>query len=216
MLTDKLKNWEYYYQKLPLYMRNSYGIQDHFKIVFDVLTLVDNVEDEICKLYDIFADDYETIIAKYDTTNYNFQFLDMLASLYGINRYMNIKYDKNNKEIRKKLKLTNTELLLFIKCKIIQHQYDGTFSQAKEYYKKIGLPIYLFTSSNSGQVLLYLSTNANITQNIKDLFYANELTLQSMGIVYQLNEMDLSKIGIWSIKDSSSTDNNTWNKAYWA
>ena len=35
MLIDKLKQWQYYYKKLPLYMRNSYGIQDHFKMILD-------------------------------------------------------------------------------------------------------------------------------------------------------------------------------------
>ena len=46
MLIDKLKDWQYYYKKLPLYMRNSYGIQEHFRMIFDFM-----IKNDFCVIY---------------------------------------------------------------------------------------------------------------------------------------------------------------------
>ena len=41
MIINKLKSWNYYKEKIPLYIQNSYGIVEHFKILFDLLVQMD-------------------------------------------------------------------------------------------------------------------------------------------------------------------------------
>ena len=64
MMIDKLKQWDYYYNKLPLYMRNSYGIQEHFKIFYELLLTLDENEDTICKLFDLLDANYLDNVVK--------------------------------------------------------------------------------------------------------------------------------------------------------
>lgn len=220
MLIDKLKNWEYYYKKLPLYMRNSYGIQDHFKIVFDFMIAMDANEEEVCNLFDLLQKDYlNNVVSKYDDVNaYDFKFLDIIGSLYGVNRSLNVTYEDENtsKTVFKSLYLTNKELYLLIKARIVQNNYDGTYLQARDYYENIDLPLYMFTGTNPAECYLYLGTNDNtLTDNIKDLFMANLLTLKSVGIIYHRYQVDISKMGIWADKTEEPNQNNQWDVSVW-
>ena len=89
-----LKDWNYYYNKLPLYVRNSYGIDEHFKILYEFLITLDTDEEDICSCFNLLQKNYETnIISKYaDLDGYDFTFLDMIGSIYGINRAINVSY----------------------------------------------------------------------------------------------------------------------------
>ena len=64
ILPDKFKSFEYYVNKLPLYLRNSYGFIEHYRIWYDLMIgenengLI-NVSDTILYLMDIFDDDYD-------------------------------------------------------------------------------------------------------------------------------------------------------------
>ena len=218
MMIDKLKQWDYYYNKLPLYMRNSYGIQEHFKIFYELLLTLDENEDTICKLFDLLDANYlDTVVKKYDDIDgYDFKFLDMIASIYGINRALNVEVVIDNKKETKSLYLSNKELYIFIKSRIIQNNYDGTFLQAKKYYEAINLPLCMLTSdNNAAECYLYLGLNDNITENIRYLFLANLLTLKSLGITYVLNEVDTSHIGIWAADTTTPSNNNSWDVANW-
>ena len=56
---DKIKSYEWYYNKLPLYLKNSYGFSEHFKIWYELLISGDkngivNVGDTLLYLFNIF------------------------------------------------------------------------------------------------------------------------------------------------------------------
>lgn len=219
MILEKLKTWEYYQNKIPLFLKNSYGFEEHFKIFFDILKNCDEISDEVLSGFDLFNENYEkNYIEKYEKLNnedtYSLDILDKIGKIYGINRYFDVKYiDENGQETTKELKLTNKELYKLILSKIILLNYDGTYSMARELYDKIGLPIYMFTE-NSANVKLILDTGnqTTITQNIKDLFNANMFTLKSLGITYTIFEADISKLAIYD----STDENLAWDKGIWS
>lgn len=219
MILEKLKTWEYYQQKIPLFLKNSYGFEEHFKIFFDILKNCDETSDEILLAFDLFNENYEkNYIEKYEklnnNDNYSLDILEKIGKFYGINRYFNVNYiDENGQETTKELKLTNKELYKLILSKIILLNYDGTYSMARELYDKIGLPIYMFTV-DSANVKLILDTGnqTTITQNIKDLFNANLFTLKSLGITYTIFEADISKLALYDSND----ENLGWDKGIWS
>ena len=216
MLPEKLKNWDYYKEKLPLYVRNSYGIKEHFYIIYEMMIELDKNEIEICDCFNLLQKDYEhNVIEKYDALDgYDFEFLDMIASIYGVNRYLDVSYtDKDNKVVRKTLKLTNQELYTFIKARIIQNNYDGSYEQAIKYYQSIGLNIQMFFDPlNAAKCEIYLDVSkSSISENIQSLFLAGLLTLKSVGIVYDEKIVNFSKAGIWN----SELSNGKWNEATW-
>jgi len=219
MLIDKLRAWEYYYKKLPLYMRNSYGIKEHFEIVWNVMMQLEWIQEDVLNAMNLLQNNYvNDVITKYDDVDsYNFEFLDIIGSLYGVNRSLNVQYVDNyiGDIIHKKLYLTNKEFYMLIKARIVQNNYDGTFEQARAYYENIGLPMYMFTGTNPAECYLYLGTNGNVTDNIRDLFMANLLTLKSVGITYIRYQIDISKMAIWASKDDAPNNNNSWDVSVW-
>lgn len=225
MLTAKLKDWTYYYNKVPLYLKNCYGFTDHFDIIFQSLLAIDATEDIICKAFDITADDYEnSIIRAYDrsVTQDQFKFLDMIGNLYGVTRTFNVHYttvDKNQ-EIEEhdiQLHLTNSEFLKLIKCRIIQNNYDGSYQQTREYYDKMKMPVYMFQGPEPASVYVIVSTKLPdgsdfvMTENERHLFLANLLTIKSMGITYSTSIQDITTLAIW---DSTKLERR-WDKATW-
>lgn len=219
MLIDKLRAWEYYYKKLPLYMRNSYGIKEHFEIIWNIMMQLENRQENVLDALNLLQDDYvNDVIAKYDDIDgYDFSFLDMIGSLYGVNRSLNVSYTDNytHEQVYKKLHLTNKEFYMLIKARIVQNNYDGTFEQARAYYKSIGLPMYMFTGTNPAECYLYLGFNNNVTDNIKHLFMANLLTLRSVGITYIRYQIQIDKMAIWAAKDALANNNNSWDVSVW-
>lgn len=217
MLIDKLKDWQYYYKKLPLYMRNSYGIQDHFKMIFDFMITLEDIEENVCEAFDILQDNYVDIIAKYDSIDgYDFEVLDILGAIYGVNRSLNVTYENTvHSIVNKALYLTNKEFYMLIKARIIQNNYDGTYEQARNYYDNIGLPIYMLSSSNPAECYLYLGSNENTSDNLRSLFLANLLTLKSVGITYIRHEIDIAKMGIWADATDTPNSNNSWDVSVW-
>lgn len=216
MLVQKLKNFEYYYKKLPLYMRNSYGIKDHFEMIFGMMLQLDINEEAICKCFNLFQDNYEEdIIAKYDDINgYSFKFLDMIGSIYGISRNLVVTYgDIHTETITKNVCLNNHEFYIFIKSKIIQNNYDGSYEQAVKYYKSCGLNIEMFFDlGEPAKCNIYLDIDqASVTENIQALFLSGNLTLKSAGIFYDTLMLNFDKAGIWDAENNHSRwDVSTW------
>lgn len=215
MLNDKLKSWTYYKNKLPLYFRNSYGIMEHFDILYQLLKRYDDTEDTILSAFDITSDDYErNIIFAYDTTEeqHSFYFLDILASLYGVSRSFDVEYDLNKEHHKVSLYLTNSELLKLIKCRIIQNNFDGSYKQTREFYDKMRIPVYLLQGPYPATVQVIISTTYSdgtpfeITENEMHMYLANLFTIESMGITYFTSVQDVAKMAIW--------DSTSKNRAY--
>ena len=214
MISDKLKSWEYYYYKLPLYIRNSYGITSHFKLFYDLLVQMDKVEDSLLYIFNVFDNADKYLKAVSDGPNgYESDVLEKIGSLFGVNRVFDVKYKKDDAEVTKSLRLNNSEFLILIKSQIIKNNYKGTFEESLQYYKLIGLPIYLLNSVNPAELLLYLNeTEGKFSQNIMDMFLANLFTLESMGITYQPLTTNIEALAIW---DEDNALRN-WDYGRWS
>lgn len=76
ILSPTLKEFSYYIQKLPLYLRKSHGFVQHFKIWYDVLTGSSDISgivpcaDTILALLNIFDDDYLDKLAQLSDDEY--------------------------------------------------------------------------------------------------------------------------------------------------
>lgn len=201
MITGTLKEWNYYLNKLPLYLQNSYGFDEHFKILFDLLVRVDSLEDDILNQFNILSSTY---VAKDDI-------LDKIAELFGVRRTFDVTYKEDNVTKQAALTLTNSELLKLIKAQIINNNYDGTYETSNQFYRTMNLPVYLLQSGNPGEVYVMLDNSVQLTENEQIMFLANLFTIKSMGIVYNTSIVEISSVMIWDSNDS----NRYWDEGRW-
>lgn len=214
VLIDNLKDFNYYIRKIPLYLQNDENFISHFKIWYDFLITQVNNGDILLDLFDIYSDDY---IEKINT--YGEFFLDYLASLFNIRRSFSIRYiGMDGKEHLDAITLTNEELLLFVKARIIKNYSNGSYGQMREFYEKNNLTIFLkWTDSNPAIARVYLLDIPGIetsnTENIKKLFLAGLLNIESMGISYLYSIQEYSKFFIWDKEESE--DYTGWDYGEW-
>lgn len=201
MLIDKLKQWQYYLTKFPLYLRNSYGFTEHFKIIFDLLLQLDLLEDQLLKCFDVMASDYLDFINNLSGSQDESDILDKIASLYGVRRNFDLTIDDETKA----LSLNNNELLILIKARIIQFNFDGTYAMTKQFYENVKLPVFIYNSGNAGIAKLFLDTSQieSISDNIVDMFNAGLFTIESMGITYTTESISLLNIFVWDTTESN-------------
>lgn len=113
MIKEKLKSWEYYYNKLPLFFKNSHGISDHFKILFNTLVELDYTADDILKGFDVFAEDYVDYIYEFENRKSSREIVKKLVDLTGATLTFNdnrLTKEKLVNFINKNEELFNTEV----------------------------------------------------------------------------------------------------------
>lgn len=227
ILPDKLQSFAYYKNKLPLFLQNSHGFLEHYKIWYDLLKNdnahgVVDIGDLMLYLIDIFDDDYLTTLrdledsgsTSSDDYGTKSDILDKIGLLFGVSRAFKISYIDNNIAVYdKQIVLNNADFLTYIKCQIIKNYCEGTYKQINDYYKSAGLQVYLITAANPAECHLYLRKfdgSNEYSDNIKTLFRAGLLSIESMGISYKY--ILLNGYMIWD-----STGNiETWDVGTWA
>lgn len=213
ILNEKLKLFDYYKNKLPLYLQNSEGFQEHFRIWFDLLVGNDNkglvgTADTLFNLMQIFDKDYLTYIETLDDYDeHTMDMLDKLGALFGVNRILQVTYTQDSSTITEQLNLTNAEFIYLIKSQIIRNYCEGTREQINGYYKDIGLEMYVQTTGIA-TANLYLVKNDNIPQNVIKLFLGGKLHIESMGITYEYLLIDFENLLLW--------DTRNWDEGEWA
>ena len=235
VLVEKLKDFNYYKRKLPMYLQASDGFISHFKIWYDLLVGQNNNGivnscDTILNLLNIFDNSFLVNISKLDNSEVTDEhpygtksdILDKVAALFSLTRNFSCQYDENGQIIIKELSLDNEELCLLIKCQILKSSYDGTYNQYKSFYSDMGFDLLILTKDEypaTVDLILakidgalpgekgYHSDNANI------MFKAGLLRAQSLGITYNCSIVDLSSFLIW---DDSKDDPTKWDKNTWS
>lgn len=227
ILPDKFKSFEYYVNKLPLYLRNSYGFIEHYRIWYDLMIgenengLI-NVSDTILYLMDIFDDNYLVTIrdltdsGSTGSIDYGSKcdILDKIAALFGITRNFSITYYENNEEIKEELSLNNEDLLLLIKGQIIKNYCEGSYDQIKGYYNDAGLVVYIITAEADATSHIYLAEpqgSMQYSENVKKMFKSGLLRIESMGITYRDSTTELTGFFKWD----SSTSAELWDAGVW-
>lgn len=154
------------------------------------------VLDEILTLLSINDVEYLNELKNlYQNENDTSKILDILGSLFGLNRIVSVTYMSNSQEITETLSLNDEVYLTYIKCQIIKNNYDGSYKQFKAYYDLAGLKLGVVTynsidlsASIATNHLYLLSTNTDIQK----LFLSGKLTLESMGIQYIYSILDVT------------------------
>lgn len=214
ILHTTLKDFNYYLRKLPKFLLQSAGFTSHFRIWYDVLvgksktTGVVGVADTIFNMLNIFDPDYESFLSslpEYDDESSDI--LDKIGALFAVTRSFQVSYiDASSQNIVRTVNLNNHDFLILIKAQIIKNYFDGTYEQLVEYYASFNLPIVIMTSASSAVANVYLvkfnySTDYDVSEDIKAIFFSGLLTVESMGIKYNYSELDLSSILVWDSSD---------------
>ena len=203
MVDEKLLDFTYYYNKLPLYLQQSEGFVEHFKYWIEILQKLDVVGDELSNMFNVFDENY---LEK----NLNCSdFLDKIGLLYGVNRNITIgdvTYNLNDKVF-----------LLLIKAQITKNFYNGTYSDLNTFYYDVAkIPLtYYTTSSMTVEIILsesFLSSKdyspSEIAQ-VSELFKAGYLTIESLGVKYNKKTINEKILLMWNNVDA------LWNVKVW-
>ena len=106
------------------------------------------------------------------------------------------------------------ELLKLILVKVVQNNYLGTYEDIRKLYDLIELPIYIYNNEvDSGNVYLIFDSRYEeaYTPNIKHMFFANLLTIKSLGIKYLFRSTEESNLGEWD----SNLPEKFWDVGVW-
>lgn len=198
VLNERLQNFNYYLEKLPLYLRDSSNFSSHFKLWFDLLTSekgqsIVGVIDNIFDILDCVTGSVDDYLSRNENCS---DMLDKIASIYGISRYLTI----NDEPIT----LSDSDLLVLIRCTIIKNHFDGTFELLKYLYYQIGLHVAIYTNNNTVCEMMLLCGDLLgdiYTDNVKTMFEAGLLTVQSLGITYIFQTVDIGSAAFFSEDD---------------
>lgn len=225
---DKIKSYEWYYNKLPLYLKNSYGFSEHFRIWYELLISGDkngivNVGDTLLYLFNIFDKNFLQTIANFPDSgamegNYGTvsDFLDKLGYLFGVIRNFSVTYKNDNDEdVTEDLSLNNEDFLLLIKAQIIKNYCEGTYEQIKGYYNSAGLDVFLITTEDGASAHVYLVAppdSSKYSLNVEKMFKSGLMRIESMGITYTEGVRVLVSFLTW---DSTKTK-EYWDTGVWS
>ena len=206
LLDENLLTFDYYKNLTPMYLQQSYGFLDMFKIYYDLgfaeneettdnLSIIEFIE-KLFNSLDVYS------------KNVNKDVLYKLCNFFGISKNVRVQFYNYTAEewVTKNLSLTDDELLLYLKCKIIQNRYDGTAKMANDLYDRVGLPIFMVTRTNNEaycQVWLLMYDDTQFSQNIQELFLSGLLTLKSVGVRYSHRIQVATNIALFDSTDTN-------------
>lgn len=208
-IPEKLKDFEYYKQKLPVYLQNSFSFQEHFRIIYDSMINIENGSMILLNLVRIFDNDYLEY-ARVNVEEYNeneLDALDLIGGLFGVNRHLSVTYTYNGVTTTESLSLNNEEFLILIKGQIIKNYCDGSYEQINNYYKDVGLNMYVQTSDSEVATANVYLDKTPVLDNVDKLFLSGLLLIKSMGIQYRTTFLDVSRLLTW---DVSKWDVGQW------
>ena len=211
MLPDLLKTDSYYINKYPMFLKSDKSlVNSHVYMMLELLKQSDVCIDNILAIMNVFQDRYdEEVLEKLQT----FQYLDFLASYFGVSRTMKIGNSK--------LTFNDYELLFLIKFRASKYSWNGSYEQAKAIYANLDNMSIAFKCIESGGVSFSATMNVYLhsewlvgfyakhgvtiaeedvkNTNIAKLFLNGYLSLESMGISKQFDILNLTKLGIYDV-----------------
>lgn len=217
MIDKELLDFQYYYNKLPVYLKNSYGFEEHFKIWFDLLSTMDSTEDNIMRFFDIFNTDYLSYIDELEGQGSDI--LDKIGKIFNIKRNLSVPYLDGAEKKTKFVSLNNKDFLTFIRATIIKNYCNGSFEQVNNFYTNINLPIIYIGTNNPATVnVVMLKTQGEdaISEEIQTLFKGGLLNIKSMGIIYSnYTIVDFDSLAIWDLVQKTYANNYVNNNKGW-
>lgn len=216
MLNNRLLDKSYYLNAMSKFLLNSYGTEERYDVYLKILKNLDDVSESIFSRIDIYN------VGGWDDSNYFTRnnvdensttdaWLDIIASIYNINRTMNITYLDSRQtpevSVTETITLDNWELFMYIKVIISRLNYQGTAKEIIDLYgngvpdgtnnndiKYLGIAYLWNFGLGSAQLsckvvlnnlsLIDMFNNNTGHQNICKLFLSDKLLIESLGITY--------------------------------
>ena len=204
MIRKDLLEFQYYLNRLSMFMKESYGITEQTELFYRQLKVVNEQFDIFFNNLKIFGDE---IVHLSD-------FLDLIGSYFECYREFTIQLNGSYIQINLE---DNSEFLDYIKCQIIKQNFKGTYEEIKRLYThlennqvKQGLVdlqfdyILLKTSledTSSLNCRIYFTNFNTYSEQIQNLFLAGYLTIESMGINYVRACINIYDISIFAADD---------------
>ena len=219
LIPEELQTFNYYRYHIPLFLRNSYGYIEHFRIWYELLMGEGGfvpAYDHILNMLDIFAEDYLERLAEIDPLGTECDILDKLAMLFEVDRNIHVEYTDNGTDYSEDLTLTNDELLILIKGQIIKNYCQGTRDQINWYYENAGLNILsvavTLTDTPTCHLILIDDPDNPYSSNIRKMFLAGLLNVEQLGVRYEYEIVSISaNTLIWDSNDA----NELWDVGAW-
>lgn len=183
MLDKELLNEKYYFDRMSMFLKESYGVEERIYFLVKILKRLDYI--------------YTTILDELNLNNDTFKtkILDFIGELFKCNRNISIKYlhDATTKSELSAAPITHFTLndkyfLLYIKTQIVKQNFDGTQEEIEKLYSSYDFTV-KYNSSNSNPLTVTINwenhDSSTDPSNILGCMFLNGLlTIESMGIVY--------------------------------
>lgn len=224
MIRDDLLEFQYYLDRLSKFMQESYGINDQVKTFHSLLKQVND-------FYDQFFEDIKIFNQYYVGPNRNL-LLDKLGSLFGCYRkFVIAKYNPfQPTQIIGYLPidLNDSDFLTYIKTQIVKQNFNGTREELQTLYStyvdgqyKEGILNLLFyyidrIGDASAQCNIYWNPDETPSESLQNLFLNGYLTIESMGITYWRNIVNIDDFESFTEVDSSGNPIDPQSYNYFA
>lgn len=209
MIRQDLLDFQYYLNNLSMFMRESYGIQEHLFIYYKLL---DEVNNEFNKFFNsLNIKEFEPILGQDNSI------LDKIGAIFNCYRSFTINYiDEHNTTQTEYITLTDEEFIVYIKCQIVKQNFQGTNEELLNLYStdennlfSTGLILYYHinqdVSGDYARATIYFENASNFSQSIQHLFLGGYLTIESMGINYTRSLSQSSDAGRYAEIGDSGT-----------
>lgn len=211
MIRKDLLEFKYYLDRLSMFMKESYGIQEQVEIFYQQLKQANEQFEYLFDQLDIFNVQDENI-----PENYVSALIDKIGVIFGCYRKFTIFLNNQYEEIN----LNDEDFIIYIKCQIVKQNFQGTREQLSAIYttyedgqvtknKLLDLiMVYVLyqvpTGSppvlNSVQCNIYWCNYSQYSENLLKLFLAGYLTIESMGILYNRLAQNINDLLIYADK----------------
>lgn len=195
MIRKDLLEFKYYLDRLSMFMNESYGIQEQVEIFYQQLKTIDENFDYLLEKLDIFNISEEEY--KEDLPS---EILDKIGAIFGCYRKFTILLNGDYEEIE----LNDEDFLIYIKCQIVKQNFQGTREELTGIYTTYEdtkltenaildlIFVYVLHQVpegnppilNSVQCNIYWTNYTQYSENLRKLFLAGYLTIESVGILY--------------------------------
>lgn len=199
ILPEELQSFDYYRNLTPMYLKDIHGFFEQIKIWYNfsmkksgVITCgldvpcgvntstktqsIVSIIDETFKFLDIFNTTSQHLDESSDILN-------KLGAFFGVSRNFSVTIDSE----KKSLSLSDDEFLILVKCQVIKNFFEGTQEHLIKCFNLVNLPVMPLTDANhTAHCMMYmlLQDENEVSQNVKDMFLAGMLSVESLGIYY--------------------------------
>ena len=236
LLPQTLRDFKYYEQKLPLYLRNDEAFTEHFQIWYELLMGngydvaynefdgISPTSDLLLHLLNIFSETFLQDLQSLHNTGETSDLLDKLAELFGLKRNFSFDYyatSQSTTTTTASVNLTDEQLLLILHAQIIKNNNDGTYQLDAQYYedafRQFNLQIVsVNTEIDPATVNVYLNGVVDETSIYQQLFRGGFLTIEHLGIKYNYNVATIDDTLLWAVSNDAEANANKPYTRVWA